>query len=58
LGFPEVIELGKLGKLGERDDVDERDELLRDARSLPLALTLNRHPLRGYPARQRQERGF
>ena len=51
-GFPEsdqgeVGEVGKLGKLGEDDELDGA-ELLRDALSPPLALTPNRHPLRGY----------
>jgi hypothetical protein len=56
--FLRVIEVGKLGKLGKLGEDDELDgaELLRDALSPPLALTPNRHPLRGYSARRRQER--
>jgi argininosuccinate lyase len=55
--FLRVIEVGKVGKLGEDDELDGA-ELLRDALSPPLALTPNRHPLRGYSARRRQERGL
>src|SRR5215213_2842498 len=58
--FLSGIEVGKLGKLGELGKDGELDgaELLRDALSPPLALTPNRHPLRGYSARRRQERGL
>jgi hypothetical protein len=61
--FLRVIEVGEVGEVGELDKLGEDDELdgaelLRDALSPPLALTPNRHPLRGYSARRRQERGL
>src|SRR5829696_8295626 len=48
----------KVAKMAKMMNVDEGGERFRDAVGLLLALTPNRHPPRGYPARRRQERGF
>jgi hypothetical protein len=50
--------VAKMAKMAKMMNLDEGGKRFRDAVGQLLALTPNRHPLRGYPARRRQERGL